>query len=188
MKRARLLTAAIALAVLAAVIVSIAMVPGLRGLLGAGLALVAAAIAVVDARRFIIPDQLSAAGLVLALANAWALAPDAGVEAVGLAVLRGAVLALLFFALRAIYRRLRGRDGIGLGDVKLAGVAGAWLDWLSMALAIEVAALAALAFFGLWHLAGGRTVRATSRVPFGVFLAPAIWLAWLIEAVFLSRV
>jgi len=59
---------------------------------------------------------------------------------------------------------------------------------LSMALAIEVAALAALAFFGLWHLAGGRTVRATSRVPFGVFLAPAIWLAWLIEAVFLSRV
>ena len=50
-------------------------------------------------------------------------------EAVGIALLRGAVLALLFLGLRALYRRLRGRDGIGLGDVKLAGVAGAWLDW-----------------------------------------------------------
>src|SRR5205085_8673125 len=118
-----------ALAAIAAVIVSILFVPGVRGYLGAGLALIAAAIAVVDARRFIIPDELSAAALVLALAHAWASAPYAGLEAVGLAVLRGVVLALLFLTLRAVYARLRGRDGLGLGDVKLAGVAGAWLDW-----------------------------------------------------------
>ena len=35
-----------------------------------------------------------------------------------------------FFALRYGYARLRGRQGLGLGDVKLAFVAGAWLDWL----------------------------------------------------------
>ena len=105
---------------------------------------------------------------------------------VGLALLRGAVLALLFLGLHLIYRRLRGRDGIGLGDVKLAGVAGVWLDWLTTTLAIEIAALAALAFFAVWHFAGGRAVSVTTRVPFGVFLAPAIWLAWLIEAVFLT--
>ena len=51
-------------------------------------------------------------------------------EAVGFALLRGAVLALLFLGAARRYRRLRGRDGIGLGDVKLAGVAGAWLGWL----------------------------------------------------------
>ncbi len=44
-----------------------------------------------------------------------------------------------------LYRRLRGREGIGLGDVKLAGVAGAWLDWQSIPIAVEIAALAALA-------------------------------------------
>ena len=188
MRHANWANAAAGLAALVAAIVSIAAVPGLRGFLGAGLALIAVAIAIIDARRFIIPDELSAAALVLALANAWALAPYAAIEAVGFAVLRGAVLALLFLALHALYRRLRGRDGIGLGDVKLAGVAGAWLDWVTAALAIEIAALSALAFFAVWHFAGARAVSATSRVPFGVFLAPAIWLAWLVEAVFLAPV
>jgi leader peptidase (prepilin peptidase)/N-methyltransferase len=185
MRRVAWPDAALALLALVAVATSIIAVPGVRGYLGAGLALVAATIAAVDARRFIIPDELSIAGLALALVNAWAGAPDAVLEAVGFALLRGAALALLFFALRAVYGRLRGRDGIGLGDVKLAGVAGAWLDWLSALLAVEIAALAALAFFALWHLSGRRTFRATSRVPFGVFLAPAIWIAWLIEATLL---
>jgi leader peptidase (prepilin peptidase) / N-methyltransferase len=177
-----------ALAALAAVIASIVLVPGLRGYLGAGLALIAVAIAYVDARRFIIPDELSVAGLILALANTRAVAPYATLEAVGMACLRGLVLAFLFLALRAIYRRFRGHDGLGLGDVKLAGVAGAWLDWLSAALAVEIAALSALAFFALWHLSGRRTFAATSRVPFGVFLAPAIWIAWLVEALWLGPI
>jgi leader peptidase (prepilin peptidase)/N-methyltransferase len=180
--------AAVALAALAAVIVSLVFVPGVRGYLGAALALVAAAIAAVDARRLIIPNELSAAGLVLALVNAWVSVPYGMLEAVGFALLRGAALAFLFLALRAVYARLRGRDGLGLGDVKLAGVAGAWLDWLSALLAVEIAALGALAFFALWHLSGRRTFQATSRVPFGVFLAPAIWIAWLIEAVWLAPI
>lgn len=170
---------------LAAAALSVVMVGGLRGWLGAGLALIVAAIAVIDARRFIIPDELNVAGFVLALAHAWASAPYGPFEGIGFALMRGGALALLFFALHEGYRRLRGRDGIGLGDVKLAGVAGAWLDWLSALLAVEMAALAALAFFGLWYLAGRRSLGAMSRVPFGVFLAPAIWIAWLIEAVWL---
>jgi leader peptidase (prepilin peptidase) / N-methyltransferase len=188
MRHATWANAVAALVALAAVIVSIVAVPGARGYLGAAFALVAVAIAAVDARRFIVPDELSVAGLALALAHAWVSAPYAALEAVGLAILRGVVLALLFFALRAVYRRLRGRDGLGLGDVKLAGVAGAWLDWLSALLAIEIAALGALTFFALWHLSGRRTFQATSRVPFGVFLAPAIWIAWLVEAVWLGPI
>src|SRR5689334_14129859 len=42
---------------------------GVAGLLGAALALVTLAIAVIDARLFIIPDELTAAALALALAN-----------------------------------------------------------------------------------------------------------------------
>jgi leader peptidase (prepilin peptidase)/N-methyltransferase len=162
------------------------LVPGLRGYLGAVLALIAVAIAAIDARRFIIPNELSAAGFALALVHAWVSAPYGAAEAIGIAVLRGGALALAFFLLRAVYRRWRGREGIGLGDVKLAAVAGAWLDWLSALLAVEVAALGALAFFALWHLSGGRTLQATSRVPFGVFFAPAIWIAWLVEATLLA--
>jgi leader peptidase (prepilin peptidase) / N-methyltransferase len=186
MRHATWANAIAALVALIAVGISIVFVPGLRGYLGAGLGLVAVAIAYVDARRFIIPDELSVAGLILALGNARVMAPYATLEAVGMACLRGLVLAFLFFLLREAYRRYRGRDGLGLGDVKLAGVAGAWLDWLSAALAVEIAALSALAFFALWHVSGRGTFRATSRIPFGVFFAPAIWIAWLIEAVWLG--
>ena len=73
-----------ALVALSAVVISLMSVPGLRGYLGAGLALIAMAIAYVDARRFIIPDELSVAGLILALGNARVIAPYATPEAVGI--------------------------------------------------------------------------------------------------------
>src|SRR6266550_4133307 len=177
---------AIVLLALAACAVSLVAAPGLPGYLGAGLALIALAIAVIDARFFIIPNELSAAAFALALVNAANETPDAIWQAAGLAVLRGAVLALLFFGLRTLYRRLRGRDGIGLGDVKLAGVAGAWLDWMTLPIAIEIAALAAIAMFAVRYYAGNRAFDAALKFPFGLFLAPSIWIGWLIEVMLLS--
>ena len=64
-------------------------------------------------------------------------------------------MAIAFFSLRILYRRIRGHDGIGLGDVKLAGVAGVWLDWWVLPVAIEIAALAALAAYAMRLLLGG---------------------------------
>ena len=156
--------------------------PGVPGWLGAALALIALAIAVIDARLFIIPDELTIAGLVLALINAAVTSPFGRWEAVGVAALRGAVLALLFFGLRAGYRRLRGRDGIGLGDVKLAGVAGAWLSLMAIPIAVEIAALAAIAVFCVRHYAAGKPLDTALKFPFGLFFAPAIWIGWLLDA------
>lgn len=177
---------AVALLALAAVIASVLAAPGLPGWLGGGLALIAIAIAVIDARFFIIPNELSAAAFALALANAAVLAPDGVWSAIGLALMRAAVLGLLFLGLRALYRRVRGRDGLGLGDVKLAAVAGAWLDWMSIPIAIEIAALAAISVFAVRYYAGGRTLDAAAKFPFGLFLAPSIWLGWLIEVTLLA--
>jgi leader peptidase (prepilin peptidase)/N-methyltransferase len=177
---------AIGFVAVAAVAASIVAAPGARGLLGAGLALIMLAIAVVDARQFIVPNELNGAGFALALVSAALAEPEGSIfDALAMAVLRGAVLAFMFFALREAYRRLRKREGLGLGDVKLAGVAGAWLDWPAMPVAVEIAALSALAVYALRHFAFGKPVRATSRIPFGLFFAPAIWLAWLIEVVLL---
>jgi leader peptidase (prepilin peptidase)/N-methyltransferase len=190
-RRAAWAIAAVGVAAIAAVAASLAVAPGLAGVLAAGLALVTLAIAVIDARRFIIPDELTAAALALAIANAgldaWPDGCSAVLENIGAALLRGAVLGLCFLALRALYHRLRGREGIGLGDVKLAGVAGAWLGWATIPVAIEIAALAALAVYVVRQLAGGRVMRATARLPFGLFLAPAIWLGWLLEATLFGR-
>lgn len=171
----------VAVGVLAAA-ASIAAVPGIDGWLGAGLALIMLAIAAVDARRFIIPDSLNAAGLALGLLHAVMAGEGRAIESLAVAGLRAAVLALLFLALRLLYAKLRGRQGIGLGDVKLAAVAGAWLGWNAIPIAIEIAAVSALAVYALRHYVLRRPLRATTRLPFGLFFAPAIWLGWLIEA------
>lgn len=165
---------------LGAAAMSIYIAPGLPGLLGAALAAVMLAIAVSDVRTFIIPDVLIVAALGLGLVDAAASAGGAIVAAVASAVLRGIVLGVAFWALRVGYRRLRGREGIGLGDVKLAIVAGVWLDWLPISIAVEIAALAALAAVAVLALRG-RRITARTRLPFGSFFAPAIWIAWLLS-------
>jgi leader peptidase (prepilin peptidase) / N-methyltransferase len=164
-----------------AIVASVLAAPGLDGLLGAGLGLLMLAISVIDARHFIIPNALNAAALGLALANAGIQGWETIWEGVLDAVVRATVLAATFLVVRAVFQRIRQREGIGLGDVKLAGVAGAWLGWTTIPIAVEIAALAALAGYGLRQFIRGRKLRTTQRVPFGLFFAPAIWLCWLLE-------
>jgi leader peptidase (prepilin peptidase) / N-methyltransferase len=183
MRAIHFLLAGVALSV--GILASVVLVPDSRGAWGAGLAVLMVAIAAVDARRFIIPDELTAAALALGLAYAAIEDVDPWAQALAWAVLRGAVPAAAFLGVRAAYRRWRGLEGIGLGDVKLAGVAGVWLDWPTIPIAIEIAALAALGAYMIRHLYLRRNVRPTTRLPFGLFLAPAIWVAWILDATLL---
>jgi leader peptidase (prepilin peptidase)/N-methyltransferase len=159
---------------------------GAAAWLGAALALIMLAIAVIDRQRFIIPDPLNAAGLALGIMYSLVMAEGDISAALARAGLRAATLALLFFALRLIYARLRGRQGIGLGDVKLAAVAGIWLDWSVIPVAVEIAAVSALCVHVLRCYVLRRPLRSTSRLPFGLFFAPAIWLGWLLQTTVLK--
>ena len=171
----------IALVAVSAVYVSLLSASGIIGYLAAAFALVMLAIAVIDGHSFVIPDWLNVTAVILAIIHAAALEPDAMLQAIGIAVIRGVILALIFFALRYAYMQFRGRQGLGLGDVKLALVAGAWLDWLMIPVAIEIAAVAALSAYLLRQLLSGRSISATNRMPFGLFFAPAIWICWVLE-------
>ena len=79
------------LVAIAAVVISILSAPSAIGVLGAGLALVALAIAVVDWRSFVIPDALNAAGFVLAMVDAAARQPDIALWAMAMALLAARV-------------------------------------------------------------------------------------------------
>ena len=73
-----------------------------------------------------------------------------------------------------------GAGALGLGDVKLAGAAGAWLDWTALPFAVELSALCALAFVLVGRLVSRRRFDVADKLPFGAFFAPAIWVAWLV--------
>ncbi len=173
--------AVLSLLLVAAVAASLLAAPGPDGLAGALLGALMLAIAITDARRYLIPNELTAAAAALALLRAAAIGPDAG--AVLWAVGRALIIALPLLALMAGYRAWRGRDGLGFGDVKLAAVAGAWLDLPALFAAIEVAALAAIGAYLLHAAIKRRPLKSTALLPFGTFLAPAIWLGWLAEAI-----
>jgi leader peptidase (prepilin peptidase) / N-methyltransferase len=168
-------------AALCAAIASVLAAPGWRGILGAALSVDMLAIAAVDSRSWVIPDKLVLAGLALGLVDASLADPSQIAGNLANAAFRAFVLVLLFFLFRMAYHAIRSREGLGLGDVKLAGVAGAWLQWTAAGLAIDIATLSALAVVLVGALRGGR-MSATTRVPFGLFFAPAIWLAWLLGA------
>jgi leader peptidase (prepilin peptidase)/N-methyltransferase len=181
LRRARIARAGFAVVAGVAALASIAAAPDARGVLGGCLALLMGAIALHDARRFIIPNVLNAAAFVLALAHAVALDPGVAAEQVALALARAAVAAAVFLAIKLGYRWMRGREGLGMGDVKLAGVAGAWLDWFAILVAVELAVLAALGVHLVRLAIRKRPLRAAGALPFGLYLAPAIWVAWLVQ-------
>ena len=161
---------------------SLAAAPGPDGLFGAFLGALMLAIAANDFHRYIIPNELTAAAATLALLRAGTLGPEAGWEAMLWAAARAVAVALPLVALMAGYRWWRGRDGLGLGDIKLATTAGAWLALVTLFAVVELATLTALGAYVLTGAIRRRPLKATAFLPFGLFLAPAIWLGWLAEA------
>ena len=76
--------------------------------------------------------------------------------------------ALLLFTMSAIYKALRKRDGMGMGDVKLLAMIAAFLGFGESLLALFVGVITA-AIYGFILLAR-RRAHAATRLPFGSFL------------------
>lgn len=134
-----------------------------------------------DLERLIIPDGASASVAALGLAYAVAAPLRAGFGSAvasadaAAALLTGGFAFALFWGIAAAYRRIRGHEGLGFGDVKLAGASALWLTPADATLALETAAVAGLAVL-LWRRRNG--VHHEAALPFGAFLAPAAWLAF----------
>jgi len=132
-------------------------------------------LAAIDQRHFVLPDPLTMPLIPAGLAMAFAIDP-----ALLVPHLVGALAGFAAFAaIGALYRRLRHREGLGLGDAKLLAAAGAWLGWQALPGLVAVAAVCALAVALARALTGDR-VSATTRIAFGSYLALAFWLVWLL--------
>jgi len=155
------------------------LLPPIAALLVAVAAWTLLALMVLDARHFWLPDALTLPLAVIGLTlGDWVLPAPFWDRAIGAALGYG-----MLFVLAWGYQRLRGRDGLGLGDAKLLGAIGAWTGWQVLPLVLLMASGAGL----LWALVArlrGKAVTGETRLPLGLFLGlavlPAVMLAGLI--------
>lgn len=138
------------------------------------LAPVLVALTVIDIESYRLPDALTLslvlAGLGFAVVHGWDSFPARLLAALaGYAVL---------YLVAVLYRQLRGRAGLGLGDAKLLAAAGAWLGAAALPMVVLIASVSALVWAGALALRG-RAVTGTTVLPFGPFLALGFWIVWL---------
>ena len=146
------------------------------------------AIAAIDAEHFIIPDVLSLPAIPLGLLVTRGMRGDpsfAG-EAVLMNLGAAAFGAFALLGIREFYRRWRGREGLGLGDVKLAAAAGAWTGFEGLGHVLLLSCVLAFAYVLLINARDLRAIQGSTALPFGVFLGPSIWLVWYANALMLD--
>ena len=131
-------------------------------------------IALIDAENFWLPDELTlpliATGLIAGavIARGWPVSQIVGAVA-GFSIL---------WLLAEVYRRVRGREGLGGGDPILFAGAGGWVGWTGLPTVLLWACAAGFSIV-LTLLITRRKVEMTQKLPFGTFLAIGIWLTWL---------
>jgi len=142
-------------------------------LLGLWLLLIAA----LDVEHHWLPDRLTLPLIPLGLVAAWAgYGPPLDERLIGAVLGWGAL-----FLIAAVYRRLRGREGMGGGDPKLLAALGAWVGAMQLPFVLLGAGLLGLAAALLMRLRG-EPVTGSSRLPLGALMAVTAWPVWLIVA------
>ena len=132
------------------------------------------ALAIIDLRDGILPDALTLPLIPLGLGIAYFEDPASVLPRV-----IGAVSGFAGFAfIRWAYRRFRGREGLGLGDVKLLAAAGAWVGWDGLPSIVLIGAMLGLAGSLIEGMRAGK-LALDQRLPFGPGLCLGIWLVWL---------
>jgi len=120
----------------------------------------------IDLRHQILPNAITLPGLAIGLVCSLFLPPGWG------SALAGALFGGVFpWLIAEAYLRLRGREGMGMGDFKMLAMAGAFVGWPLIYLVLMLACVLGVLIGGGALLVTRRA--AATRVPFGTFIAVA---------------
>jgi leader peptidase (prepilin peptidase)/N-methyltransferase len=146
------------------------------------------AIAVLDAENLWIPDWLTYPGIVLGIASevTYQIVGDrssdapvrSSLQAAGKIVLVSLIgvlaSAFLILLIRWLYKLMRKREGIGLGDAKLMAMLAAWLGFggalLAFGVGVVLGAITAVVLLAVPSAHAGQEEWALKKLPLGTFL------------------
>lgn len=139
---------------------------GWQPLLGVRLLFVCAMVVLfmIDLRHRILPNVITLPGIVVGFLCALALRPGWVSSLAGI-LLGGGVL----LGIGELYYRLRGEEGLGMGDVKMLAMIGAFLGWQQTLVTLVLSSFLG-SLIGLGLIASGRGTMKYA-LPFGSFLA-----------------
>ncbi len=142
------------------------------------LTLALSVLAYIDLRTGYLPDvivaPLAAAGLLVAV-----IGSPIGVTWL-MAIVGGALNAGVFYGLRWLVTRVKGREAMGLGDVKLMGAAGLWLGPVALPYIMAVGGLSTLAGAAAASIVVRKAVW-RGEMPLGPGLALGIWGVFILQ-------
>ena len=151
--------------------------PNAAGLAGAIFGWILMTLAALDAKHHWLPDRLTAILAVSGLLAGFFMDPPIFPDR----LIGGLAGFLSLTIVAAIYKHLRGRDGLGGGDPKMLAGIGCWLGWTALPLIILGASLVGIIFAISWRLRG-KEVSAETMLPLGSLLAVAAFPLWLYQA------
>ena len=125
----------------------------------------------IDLSHQILPDEITLPGLALALVYS-GFRPDLGLRQSLVGAVTGAGFLLVIYS---VYRVLRKKEGLGMGDVTMMLLVGAFLGWQKAFFTLLLASLVG-ALVGIF-LMSCRKKDLQYSLPFGTFLAPAAFIA-----------
>lgn len=136
-------------------------------------------LAILDAEHFWLPDRLVG----LLAASGLGLAAMGGPERLLTAIIGAAAGFTVLFAIAYLYKRIRGRTGLGGGDPKLFGAIGAWVGWQALPIVLLIGAGLGIAFAIFEAIRDGAVTKGEAiwqrRLPLGTCLAISTWV-WLL--------
>lgn len=156
--------------------VALALSPDAAGLTAMLVGWLLVTLAALDVRAFWLPDVLTAALAMVAALSSWVVDPPGTIDR----FIGGCAAFGSLWLIAVLYRRVRGRDGLGGGDPKLFGAIGLWLGWQPLPFVMLGASGIGIAA-ALVMMARGGTVTGTTRLPLGAGLAVAGFAIWAIS-------
>jgi leader peptidase (prepilin peptidase)/N-methyltransferase len=120
----------------------------------------------IDLEHQILPNEITLTGIVIGFLFSIALPPGWRSSLVGLLV-----GGLFPFLIAEAYLRIRGREGMGMGDFKMLAMVGAFLGWPLVWITLILACILGVVIGGGALLISRRGMG--TRIPFGTFIAVA---------------